>query len=56
MTIKKFTKLFENAFGQLLENDDYNKITKSVVLDNGLVVKIIIEIDEADWDKKGNEE
>ena len=51
LTIKKFTKVFENAFEQLLENDDYNKITKSVELDNGLVVKIIIEIDEANWEK-----
>lgn len=53
-SIKKFTKSFENVFEQLLENDEYNRVTQSIELDNGLVVKIVIEIDETDWDKKEN--
>lgn len=52
--IKKFTKSFENAFELILENNDYNKVTHTVELDNGLVVRIIIEIDETDWNKKEN--
>ena len=55
LAIKRFTNLFETAFEQILKNNDYNKATQTVELDNGLVVKIIIEIDEANWDKKENE-